>query len=132
MLDHSWAPARTVCMTGCMLHDRAPHVTWSLSSNGHWHSCELNPRTPAATQARDSDVLDSAAADPAVEQLKAICPDEAKGVRVALDITAKLGELALQHRGSSSSRVQHPKPNAVVESSSDSDPPYSGDDVEKS
>ena len=43
----------------------------------------------------------------AVEQLKAIYPDEAKNVEV--DITAKLGELALQHRGTgSSSRAQHP------------------------
>ena len=65
----------------------------------------------------------------AVEQLKAIYPDEAKNVEV--DITAKLGELALQHRGTgSSSSAQHPKPNAVVESSSD--PPSSGDDVESS
>jgi hypothetical protein len=56
----------------------------------------------------------------AVEQLKAIYPDEAKNVEV--DITAKLGELALQHRG-----AQHPKPNAVVESSSD--PPSSDDDA---
>ena len=65
----------------------------------------------------------------AVEQLKAIYPDEAKNVEV--DITAKLGELALQHRGTgSSSSAQHPKPNAVVESSSD--PPPSGDDVEPS
>ncbi len=67
----------------------------------------------------------------AVEQLKAIYPDEAKNAEV--DITAKLGdsELALQHRGTgSSSRAQHPKPNAVVESSSD--PPSSGDDVEPS
>ncbi len=70
----------------------------------------------------------------AVEQLKAIYPDEAKNAEV--DITAELGdsELALQHRGSgstsSSSSAQHPKPNAVAESSSD--PPSSGDDVEPS
>jgi hypothetical protein len=62
----------------------------------------------------------------AVEQLRAIYPDEAKNAE--LDITAllrsKLGELALQHRGTgSSSSAQHPKPNAVVESSSSSDPP---------
>ncbi len=58
----------------------------------------------------------------AVGQLEAIYPDEAKNVEV--DITAKLGELALQHRG-----AQHPKlePNAVVESSSD--PPSSDDDA---
>ena len=66
----------------------------------------------------------------AVEQLKAIYPDEAKNAEV--DITAKLGdsELALQHpsRGTgSSSSAHHPKPNAVVESSSD--PPSSGDDA---
>ena len=42
----------------------------------------------------------------AVEQLKAIYPDEARNVEV--DITAKLGELALQHRGTgSSSSAQH-------------------------
>ncbi len=73
----------------------------------------------------------------AAEQLKAIYPRlEAKNAE--LDITApssKLGELALQHRGTgSSSSAQHPKPNAVVESSSSSDPPSSrpGDDVESS
>ncbi len=67
----------------------------------------------------------------AVEQLKAIYPDDSEAKNVELDITAKLGELALQHRGTgSSSSAQHPKPNAVVESSSD--PPSSGDDVEPS
>ncbi len=56
----------------------------------------------------------------AVEQLKAIYPDEAKNV--ALDIAAQLAELALQHRAS----AQHPKSSAVVGSSSDH--PSSGDD----
>ncbi len=70
----------------------------------------------------------------AAGQLKAIYPDEAKNVEVDM-ITAKLGELALQHRGTgslpvSSSSAQHPKPNAVVESPSD--PPSSDDDVEPS
>ena len=60
----------------------------------------------------------------AVEQLKAIYPDEAKNVE--LDITAKLGELALQHRDS----VQPQKHTAVAGSSSD--PPSSDDDVESS
>ena len=60
----------------------------------------------------------------AVEQLKAIYPDEAKNVE--LDITAKLGELALQHRDS----VQPQKHTAVAASSSD--PSSSADDVESS
>ncbi len=67
------------------------------------------------------------------KQLKAIYPDEAKNAQAEVEITAKLGdsELALQHRGTgSSSSAQHPKPNAVVGSSSD--PPSSGDDVEPS
>ncbi len=52
---------------------------------------------------RDRDGKDSEA----VEQLKATYPDEAKNAE--LDITAKLGELALQHRGTgSSSSAQHP------------------------
>ena len=60
----------------------------------------------------------------AVEQLKAIYPDEAKNV--ALDITAKLGELALRHQAS----AQQPTQAAVVGSSSD--PASSGDDIESS
>jgi hypothetical protein len=39
----------------------------------------------------------------AVEQLKTIYPDEAKNATVELDIMAKLGDLALQHRGTGSS-----------------------------
>ena len=73
----------------------------------------------------------------AAGQLKAIYPDEAKNAEVDITATSKLGdsdsELALQHRGTgSSSSAQHPKPSAVVESSSSSDPPFSGDDVESS
>ncbi len=70
-------------------------------------------------------------------QLKAIYPDEAKIRRRTLSWTSrqssKLGELALQHRGTgSSSSAQQPKTSAVVESSSSSDPPFSGDDVKSS
>ena len=74
----------------------------------------------------------------AAEQLKAIYPDEAKNAELDFSsctsrLSSKLGELALQHRGTgSSSSAQHPKPSAVVESSSSSDPPFSGDDVESS
>ena len=69
----------------------------------------------------------------AVEHLKARYPEEANNV--ALDIKTKLGELALQHRGTdSSSSAQHPKPSVslLIKSSSSSDPPFSGDDVESS
>ncbi len=78
----------------------------------------------------------------AVEQLKAIYPDEAKNAE--LDIMAKFKVLkvswhysidseALAGTGSGSTgSAQHPKPNAVVGSSSSSDPPFSGDDVESS
>ena len=73
----------------------------------------------------------------AVEQLKPIYPDEAKNAELSWTsrLSSKLGELALQHRGTgSSSSAQHPKSSAVVESesSSSSDPPSSGDDVESS
>ena len=55
----------------------------------------------------------------AVGHLKARYPEETNNV--ALDIKTKLGELALQHRGTgSSSSAQRPKPNAFVESSSSS------------
>ena len=29
---------------------RVGNPTWSLSRNGHGHNCELEPRTPAATE----------------------------------------------------------------------------------
>jgi len=63
----------------------------------------------------------------AVERLKAIYPEEAK--HVALDITAQLGELAVQQQPERAS-VQQPKPNVVVESSSESssDPSSTGDE----
>ena len=57
---------------------------------------------------------------------RSILSEEAKNV--ALDIRTKLGELALQHQAS----AQHPKPNAVVESSSDPPSPLSGDDIQES
>ncbi len=69
----------------------------------------------------------------AVEQLKAMYPDEAKNVALDRDIrtnrtTSKLGELALQHQASA--QHQHdpkpkPGPDVVVSSL---DPPSSGDD----
>ena len=59
----------------------------------------------------------------AVEQLKAMHPEEANNV--ALDIKTKLGELALQHQASA--QHQHPKPKPDVAVSS-SDPASSGDD----
>ena len=59
----------------------------------------------------------------AVEQLKAMYPQEAKNV--ALDIRTKLGELALQHEASAQHQHPKPKPDVVVSSS---DPASSGDD----
>jgi hypothetical protein len=59
----------------------------------------------------------------AVEQLKAMYPEEAK--KVALDIRTKLGELALHHQASAQHQHPKPKPDVVVSSS---DPPSSGDD----
>jgi hypothetical protein len=67
----------------------------------------------------------------AVEQLKAMYPEEANNV--ALDIKTKLGELALQHQASAQPHPSHdsdqhhpkPKPDVVVSSS---DPAFSGDD----
>jgi hypothetical protein len=78
----------------------------------------------------------------AVAQLKAIYPFRLTRRRT-LSWTSRLssklaaallvGELALQHRGTgSSSSAQHPKPSAVGESSSSSDPPFSGGVVESS
>ncbi len=77
----------------------------------------------------------------AVGQLKATYADEAKNAE--LDITAKFkvrcSSWHYSARGtgtasgsSLSSSAQHPKPSAVVESSSSSDPAFSGDDVESS
>ena len=57
----------------------------------------------------------------AVEQLKAMYPQEAKNV--ALDIRTKLGELALQHQASAQHQHPKPKPDVVVSSS---DPAASG------
>jgi hypothetical protein len=51
----------------------------------------------------------------AVEQLKAMYPQEAKNV--ALDIRTKLGELALQHQASAQHQHPKPKPDVVVSSS---------------
>ena len=61
----------------------------------------------------------------AVEQLKAMYPEEAKNV--ALDIKTKLliGGLALQHQASAQHQHPEPKPDVVVSSS---DPSSSGDD----
>ena len=63
----------------------------------------------------------------AVEQLKAMYPEEANNV--ALDIKSKLGELALQHQASA--QHQHPKSKPDVAVSS-SDPSSSGDDSHRS
>jgi hypothetical protein len=75
----------------------------------------------------------------AVEQLKATYPDEAKNAELDnVDITAKFKvrftswHYSIETPVGSSSGAQHPKPSAVVESSSSSDPPFSGDDVESS
>jgi hypothetical protein len=70
MLDHSWAPARTVYAR--LYAARLAHhtLTWSLTSSrkgtGSTLTVNLNfifltPHTPVAT--RDSDLLDSTAAD---------------------------------------------------------------------
>ena len=66
----------------------------------------------------------------AVEQLKAMYPEEAKNV--ALDIRTKLGELALPVQHRASAQHQHPKPKPDAVGVSSSDPPSSGDDVESS
>jgi hypothetical protein len=70
----------------------------------------------------------------AVEQLKAMHPEEAKNVAQRLaqpvDIRTKLGELALQHRASA--QHQHPKPKPEAVGVSSSDPPSSGDDSQQS
>ena len=51
-------------MSGCMLHEW--HSTRDLVTcqprDGHWHNCELEP-THISASTRDSDVLDSTAAD---------------------------------------------------------------------
>jgi hypothetical protein len=61
----------------------------------------------------------------AVEQLKAMYPEEANNVALRLDIKTKLGELALHHQASA--QLQHPKPKPDVVVSS-LDPASSGDD----
>ena len=53
----------------------------------------------------------------AVEQLKAVYPEEATRSNVALDIKTKLGELALQHQASAQHQHPKPKPDVVVSSS---------------
>jgi hypothetical protein len=64
MMDHSWArrPGLYVCKTVCYTIG-TPHLTWSLSSNGQGHNCKLEPRVHVTAATRDSDVLDSTAAD---------------------------------------------------------------------
>ena len=65
----------------------------------------------------------------AVGHLKARYPEEATRKNVALDIKAKLGELALQHQASAQHQHPKPKPDVVVTSS---DPSSSGDDSRRS
>jgi hypothetical protein len=69
----------------------------------------------------------------AVEQLKAMYPEEANNVALDIKTTTvtKLGELALQHQASAQHQHPKPKPDSdVVVSSSESDPSSSssGDD----